>query len=44
MLGRSNDKNDIQTSGVLIQYLKEISVYLREVNISRKTATLTAAV
>lgn len=44
MLGRSNDKNDIQTSGVLIQYLKEISVYLREVNISRKTATLAAAV
>lgn len=44
MLGRSNDKNDMQTSGVLIQYLKEISVYLREVNISRKTATLAAAV
>ncbi len=44
MLGRSNDNNDSQTSGVLIQYLKEISVYLQEINISRKTAILATAV
>ena len=36
MLGKSNDVNDAQTSGVLIQYLREISAYLREMNISRK--------
>ena len=29
MLGKSNDPNDSQTSGVLIQYLREISVYLQ---------------
>lgn len=44
MLGKSNDPNDSQTSGVLIQYLREISAYLREMNISRKTTTLAAAV
>ena len=44
MLGKSNDVNDAQTSGVLIQYLREISAYLREMNISRKTTTLAAAV
>lgn len=36
MLGKSNDPNDSQTSGVLIQYLREISVYLKEINISKK--------
>ena len=44
MLGRSNGDNDSQTSGVLIQYLHDISVYLREVNISRKTTVLAAAI
>ncbi len=44
MLGKSNDVNDSQTSGVLIQYLQEISVYLREINISKKTTILAAAV
>lgn len=44
MFGRSNDDNDLQTSGVLIQYLRELSVYLQEVNISRKTAILSVAV
>ena len=44
MLGRSNGDNDAQTSGVLIQYLCEISAHLREVNISRRTAALAAAV
>ena len=44
MLGRSNDDNDLQTSGVLIQYLREISMYLQKVNISRKTAILSIAV
>lgn len=44
MLGKSNDVNDSQTSGVLIQYLREISVYLREINISKKTTILAAAV
>ena len=44
MLGKSNDVNDAQTSGVLIQYLREFSAYLGEMNISRKTTTLAAAV
>ncbi len=44
MLGRSNDDNDLQTSGVLIQYLREVSMYLQKVNISRKTAILSIAV
>ena len=44
MLGKSNDPNDSQTSGVLIQYLREISVYLKEINISKKTTILAAAV
>ena len=44
MLGKSNDPNDAQTSGVLIQYLREISVYLKEINISKKTTILAAAV
>jgi len=43
MLGRSNGDNDSQTSGVLIQYLRELSTYLREVNISRRTAALVIA-
>lgn len=43
MLGRSNGDNDAQTSGVLIQYLRDISAHLREVNISRRTAALAAA-
>lgn len=44
MLGKSNDPNDSQTSGVLIQYLREISVYLQEINISKKKTILAAAV
>lgn len=44
MLGRSNGDNDSQTSGVLIQYIHDISAYLRKVNISRKTTTLVLAV
>lgn len=44
MLGRSNGDNDSQTSGVLIQYMHDISAYLREVHISRKTTALAAAV
>lgn len=44
MLGRSNGDNDSQTSGVLIQYIRDISAYLREVNISRKATALAAAV
>ena len=44
MLGRSNSDKDSQTSGVLIQYIHDISAYLREVNISRKTTVLAAAV
>lgn len=44
MLGRSNGDNDSQTSGVLIQYMHDISAYLRKVNISRKTTALAVAV
>ena len=43
MLGRSNDAHDSQTSGVLIQYLREINAYLQEIHISRKTMTLAVA-
>lgn len=44
MLGRSNGDNDSQTSGVLIQYLREISIYLRGINIPRRAAALVVAV
>lgn len=44
MLGKSNDKNDSQTSGVLIQYMRELSDYLKERNISKKGAVMAAAV
>ena len=44
MLGRSNGDNDSQTNGVLIQYIRDISAYLQEINISRKTTILAAAV
>lgn len=44
MLGRSNDIHDSQTSGVLIQYLREISAYLQEIHIPRKITTLAVAV
>jgi len=44
MLGRSNDVQDSQTSGVLIQYLREISAYLQEIHISKKATTLAVAV
>ena len=44
MLGRSYGDNDSQTSGVLIQYIHDISAYLRKVNISRKTTALALAV
>lgn len=43
MLGKSNDKNDSQTSGVLIQYIYELSDYLKECNLSKKAVTLAAA-
>lgn len=33
MLGKSDDNSDSQTSGVLIQYLHELSVYLKERNL-----------
>lgn len=44
MLGRSNGDNDSQTSGVLIQYIRDISVYLREKDLSKKAVTMAAAV
>lgn len=44
MLGKSNDKNDRQTSGVLIQYFHELSDYLKERNLSRKAVTMAVAV
>lgn len=44
MLGKSNDKNDYQTSGVLIQYLHELSDYLKERNLSKKVVTMAVAV
>ena len=44
MLGKSNDKNDRQTSGVLIQYLHELNDYLKERNLSKKVVTMAVAV
>lgn len=44
MLGKSNDKNDSQTSGVLIQYMHELSDYLKERNLSKKVVTMAVAV
>ena len=44
MLGKSSDKNDFQTSGVLIQYIQELSDYLKERNLSRKVVTMAVAV
>lgn len=44
MLGRSNDVHDSQTSGVLIQYLREISAYLQEIHISKKVTTMAVAI
>lgn len=44
MLGKSDDKLDRQTSGVLIQYLHELSDYLRERNLSKKVVTMAVAV
>jgi len=44
MLGKSNDKNDRQTSGVLIQYIQELSNYLKERNLSKKAVTMAVAV
>lgn len=43
MLGKSSDKNDRQTSGVLIQYIQELSNYLKERNLSRKVVTMAVA-
>lgn len=43
MLGKSNDKNDRQTSGVLIQYLHELNDYLKERNLSKKAVTMAVA-
>lgn len=44
MLGRSNGDNDSQTSGVLIQYIRDISAYLREKDLSKKAVTMAVAV
>ena len=44
MLGKSSDKNDFQTSGVLIQYIQELSDYLKERNLSRKAVTMAVAI
>lgn len=44
MLGRSNGDNDSQTSGVLIQYIRDICAYLWEKDFSKKAVTLAAAV
>lgn len=44
MLGRSSKGDDSQTSGVLIQYMHDISAYLRKVSIAKKTMALAAAV
>lgn len=44
MLGKSSDKNDRQTSGVLIQYIQELSNYLKERNLSKKAVTMAVAV
>lgn len=44
MLGKSDDKDDSQTSGVLIQYFYELSDYLKERNLSKKIVTMAVAV
>lgn len=44
MLGKSNGNDDSQTSGVLIQYLRDIAAYLQERNFSKKAVTMAAAV
>lgn len=44
MLGRSNGNDDSQTSGVLVQYIRDLSAYLEERNFSKKAVTLAAAV
>lgn len=44
MLGKSADKDDSQTSGVLIQYFYELSDYLKERNLSKKAVTMAVAV
>lgn len=44
MLGKSEDKDDSQTSGVLIQYFYELSDYLKERNLSKKVVTMAVAV
>lgn len=44
MLGKSTDKDDSQTSGVLIQYFYELSDYLKERNLSKKAVTMAVAV
>ena len=43
MLGKSDDKDDRQTSGVLIQYLYELSDYLKERTMSKKAVTMAVA-
>lgn len=44
MLGRSNGNDDSQTSGVLIQYIRDITVYLQEKDLSKKAVTMASAV
>lgn len=44
MLGKSDGNNDTQTSGVLIQYMRDISTYLKEKKLTKKAVTLAAAV
>ena len=43
ILGKSDDKDDRQTSGVLIQYLYELSDYLKERTMSKKAVTMAVA-
>lgn len=44
MLGKSNGNDDTQTSGVLIQYMRDLSAYLKEKRLTKKVVALTAAV
>lgn len=44
MPDRKGKNNQEQTNGVLIQYMQDLSAYLREKNISRKVVALAAAV
>jgi len=44
MLGKSNGNKDTQTSGVLIQYMRDISAYLKERKMTKKAVTLAVAV